>query len=130
MENKDTSDEILVFEGILIDIEKTKESVGNRPAGYLFFKDFDKKITVWDKGTLGRLNINGLYKIIYTYKKSGIYENYTLKEILDKNVSVDMKNKIPTWELMGYPVLMDENIKEIKLPRKVFDFILQLKRKE
>lgn len=152
MDNKDED----TFEGILDKIEKSTSPNPKAPAGYIYFVGVDKKFTVWGKSLFNSLIEKGKYKINYNYTKSEYggrtYDNYTIVDMVDKNLEVDT-NKLtftkdyiekvkdsgfPTgqlkegdgeivWNIMDYPVKIDDSVKEIIIPKQVLDYLISLK---
>lgn len=148
--------ELLEYTGILDRIELNKSDNPKAPCGFIYFVGLDRKITVWDKTTLDLLVEKGNYKIIYQHTQSNyggrVFDNYTLSTFIDNNLNVDT-NKLTfpkdyiekvkesgfpvdklvegsgeiVWNLMGFPVKIDGGITEIKLPKKVLDYLINLK---
>jgi hypothetical protein len=145
-----------VFEGILDKIEKSTSSNPKAPAGYIYFVGLDKKLTVWSKSLFGSLIEKGKYQINYNHTKSEYggrtYDNYTVVDMVDKNLEVDTdkltftkeyieqvkESGFPTdklkegdgevvWNIMNYPVKIDNSVKEIIIPKQVLDYLINLK---
>jgi len=155
MESQDISDEIS-FEGILEKIEKNESKNPKAPAGFVYFENDSRKFTVWGKTILDKFIEKGLYKITFTEKENLFnnvnYKNYTIKDVIDKNLDVNVekmtftkkhieevkdmgletsqlkegKGNIP-WEIMGYSIILDNEIKEIRMPKCVVDYLIKLK---
>ena len=149
-------DEPLIFEGILETKEINMSDNPKAPAGFIYFKELDKKLTVWGKSVLDKLTESGEYKVVYSHKSNSFngqtYDNYTVDDIIDKNIEIDTdkitfkpeyiaKQKeqgFPTenlkegsgelvWSIMGYSVKINEEIREIEIPRKILDYLIKLK---
>ncbi|MFW6047220.1 MAG: hypothetical protein ACOCP4_05490 [Candidatus Woesearchaeota archaeon] len=147
--------EYFQHEGILKKIEKNESNNERAPVGFVYFEEIDIKFTVWKKNLLDCFIEKGRYKILYTIKnnvfKGMEYTSYNVEDVIDKNIEYDRDrltfsknqldilkdNEIDTknlnegsgenhWKIMDYPLIFDESVEEIRVPRKVFDFMLKI----
>ena len=152
MEDQVTSDNELSIKSILVSKENNSSTNPKSPAGFIYLKDHTAKFTVWSKTELEKLVENGEYKVVYTEKDTPWGKQYTIRDIIDLNMTINTDNftytkqgmkdledvgadtsnlklgdgEVP-WELMGIPIKLDETVTEIRMPRKVKNYLIQLK---
>lgn len=147
--------EYITKEGIISKKEKNISENPKAPIGFIYLENFGEKLAVWKKHLFDKIIENGEYKLQISIKENEYngkkYVNYSVEEVIDKTIEFNMDKTtfneeqikkledkgistedLPkgegetSWIFMGYPIIIDNDVEEIRVPEKIKNYLIQL----